>query len=166
MRGIYTSVNDIRKRVFAEVAKLSYNYQEGDLSEMELIPYRIIPGEVSTYRESVFLERAIVKERMRLAMGLSLRKPTEHAPVSTGALECVKPEKYYEPPLINVIKFACNACPDNVVMVTDACQGCLAHPCQEVCPKGAISRVKGKSVIDQNKCIKCGKCIQACQYSA
>ena len=66
MRGIYTSVNDIRKRVFAEVARLSYDYKEGDLSEMELIPYRIIPGEVSTYRESVFLERAIVKVQQRL----------------------------------------------------------------------------------------------------
>ena len=76
MRGIYTSVNDIRKRVFAEVAKLSYDYKDGDLSQMEQIPYRIIPGEVSTYRESVFLERAIVKERMRLAMGLNLRTPT------------------------------------------------------------------------------------------
>ncbi len=166
MRGVYTSVNDIRKRVFAEVARLSYSYKEGDLSEMEQIPYRIIPGEVSTYRESVFLERAIVKERMRLAMGLSLRKASEHAPVSTGAEECVKPEKYYEPPLINIIKFACHACPDNVVTVTDQCQGCLAHPCQEVCPKGAISFKHGKSVIDQDKCIKCGKCIEACPYGA
>ena len=83
MRGIHTSINDIRRAVFAEVAKLSYNYQPGDLSEMENIPYRIIPGEVSTYRESVFLERAIVKERMRLAMGLPLRTAAEHAPVST-----------------------------------------------------------------------------------
>ena len=83
MRGIYTSINDIRKKVYAEVARLSYDYKEGDLSEMELIPYRIIPGEVSTYRESVFLERAIVKERMRMAMGLNLRKASEHAPVST-----------------------------------------------------------------------------------
>ena len=76
MRGIHTSINDIRKKVFAEVARLSYRYQEGDLSDMENIPYRIIPGEVSTYRESVFLERAIVKERMRLAMGLPLRDVT------------------------------------------------------------------------------------------
>ena len=166
MRGIYTSINDIRRRVYAEVARLSYNYKEGDLSEMELIPYRIIPGEVSTYRESVFLERAIVKERMRMAMGLNLRKASEHAPVSTGAEECVKPEKYYEPPLIDVIKFACHACPDNVVTVTDGCQGCLAHPCHEVCPKEAISFRGGKSVIDQDKCIKCGKCIQACPYQA
>ena len=167
MRGIYTSVNDIRKRVFAEVARLSYSYQDdGDLSEMEQIPYRIIPGEVSVYRESVFLERAIVKERMRLAMGLTLRTAAEHAPVSTGAIECVKPEKYYQPPLINIIKFACHACPDNVVKVTDACQGCLAHPCREVCPKHAVSIKDGRSVIDPERCVKCGKCMDACAYGA
>lgn len=166
MRGIYTSVNDIRKRVFAEVARLSYNFKEGDLSEMEQIPYRIIPGEVSTYRESVFLERAIVKERMRLAMGLNLRTAAEHAPVSTGAEECVKPEKYYEPPLINIIKFACHACPDNRVVVTNQCQACLAHPCKEICPKGAISYDRRGAFIDQEKCVKCGKCIEACQYNA
>lgn len=166
MRGVYTSVNDIRKRVYAEVARLSYDYQDGDLSQMEQIPYRIIPGEVSTYRESVFLERAIVKERMRLAMGLPLRAASEHAPVSEGALECVRPEKYYQPPLINIIKFACHKCPDNVVKVTDACQGCLAHPCKEVCPKKAVSFVNGKSVIDPDQCIRCGKCVNACAYGA
>ena len=166
VRGIYTSVNDIRKRVFTEIAKLSYHYQEGDLKEMEEIPYRIIPGEVSVYRESVFLERAIVKERMRLCLGLNLRTAAEHAPVSTGAEECVKPEKYYEPPLINVISFACHACPDNVVKVSDLCQGCLAHPCREVCPKDAIHLEHGKSVIDQDKCVKCGLCVNACPYNA
>ena len=166
MRGIYTSINEIRNRVFAEVAKLSYEYEDGDLSEMENIPYRIIPGEVSVYRDSVFLERAIVKERMRLAMGLPLRTAAEHAPVSTGAIEAVKPEKYYQPPLLNIIKFACHSCPDNVVRVTDVCQGCLAHPCKEVCPKDAISTKDGKSVIDTDKCIRCGKCIAACSYGA
>ena len=166
MRGIYTSVNDIRKRVYAEVARLSYDYKDGDLSQMEQIPYRIIPGEVTVYRDSVFLERAIVKERMRLSMGLPLRSPTEHAPVSTGAEECVKPEKYYQPPLINIIKFACHACPDNVVKITDACQGCLAHPCKEVCPRGAIKFYGGKTEIDQEKCIKCGRCVGVCPYGA
>ena len=166
MRGIYTSVNDIRKRVFAEVARLSYDYKEGDLSEMEMIPYRIIPGEMSKYRESVCLERAIVKERMRLAMGLNLRTAAEHAPVSTGAEECVKPEKYYEPPLVNIIKFACHACPDNRVVVSDQCQGCLAHPCMEVCPKQAIRIRDHRAVIDPDKCIKCKKCIDVCQYHA
>ena len=58
--------------------------------------------------------------------------------------------KYYEPPLINVIKFACNGCPKKVIKVTEMCQGCLAHPCQEVCPKHAISFRNGKSHIDQS----------------
>ncbi len=166
MRGIYTSVNDMRKRVYAEVARLSYEYKEGDLSRMAEIPYKVIPGEVSVYRDSVFLERAIVREKMRMAMGLPMRSAAEQAPVFQGAEECVKPEKYYQPPLINIIKFACHACPDNVVKVTDACQGCLAHPCKEICPKGAISIKNGRSVIDEEKCIKCGKCVQACQYGA
>jgi [FeFe] hydrogenase (group B1/B3) len=166
MRGVYTSVNEIRKRVFAEVAKLSYNYEDGDLEQMEEIPYKVVPGTVSQYRESVFLERAIVRERLRLAMGLSLREMSEHGPVSKGAEECVKPEKYYQPPLVNIIKFACHKCPDNVVKVTDACQGCLAHPCREVCPKNAVRMINGKSVIDHEKCIKCGKCMSVCPYNA
>lgn len=166
MRGINTSINDIRRMVYEEIARLSYDYKDGDLSKMEKIPYKLCPGDISTYRESVFLERAIVRERMRLAMGLPLRDVSEESNVSDGAEECIKPEKYYQPPLINIIKFACHACPDNVVKVTNTCQGCLAHPCQEVCPKGAISFVEGKSFIDQDKCIKCGKCISVCPYNS
>ena len=39
MRGIYTSVNEIRKQVFAEIAKLSYEYKDGDEMRLEQIPY-------------------------------------------------------------------------------------------------------------------------------
>lgn len=165
LRGIYTNVNDIRERVYEEVARLSYEYN-GDLSPMHRIPYDVIPGSVSNYRDSVFLERAIVRERVRLAMGLNLRTIDEYNSMTDGAEECVQPEKYYQPPLINIIKFACNRCPDNELHITDVCQGCLAHPCIEVCPKGAIKMVKGKSEIDQNKCVKCGKCKDVCPYGA
>ena len=65
-----------------------------------------------------------------------------------------------------VIPSACNACPENRYEVTSSCMGCLAHPCQSVCPKGAISMKNGKSVIDQEKCIKCGKCREICPYDA
>ena len=73
---------------------------------------------------------------------------------------------YKRQPLINIIKFACNACPEKQIVVTDTCQGCLAHPCKEVCPKDAISIINGKSVIDQDKCIKCGRCMDVCPYGA
>lgn len=164
MRGIETSVIRIRRQIFTEVARLAY--EGGDYSRIEELPYKIIPGEIASYRESVFLERAIVGERLRLAIGLPLRKMTEHAPISAGIEESAVAERYYEPPLINIIKFACHSCPDKKVMVTDACQGCLAHPCKEVCPKDAVSIVNGRSVIDQDKCIKCGKCVKQCPYHA
>ena len=130
MRGIYTNVNDIRKCVFAEVAKLSYEYEDGfDMEVMHQIPYNVIPGTVTCYRDSAFLERAIVRERVRLAMGLNLRSFEEYNSITQGVEACTKPETYYQPPLINIIKFSCHKCPDNVMKVTDACQGCLAQPC-------------------------------------
>ena len=96
---------------------------------IEELPYKIIPGEVGNFRNDVFLERAIVGERLRLAMGLPYRSAAEHAPVSDNIEAADRPETYYTPPLINVIKFACNACHEKRVFVTDGCQGCLAHPC-------------------------------------
>lgn len=99
-------------------------------------------------------------------MGLSVQNHDDYIPMTADAIKAAKPETYYEPPLINIIKFACHKCPDNVMKVTDACQGCLAHPCKEVCPKGAVSIYDGKSHIDQEKCIKCGKCKSACSYGA
>ena len=95
MRGIFTSVNDMRRKVYAEVARLAYYYKEGSLIELEEIHYRITPGVVANYRDSVFLERAVVGEKVRLAMGLPFRDASEHGPIYKGAEECVKPEKYY-----------------------------------------------------------------------
>ena len=142
MRNIKCGVADIRKRVFAEVAKLAY--EGGDYTRMEKLPYEIVPGEVGRQRESVFLERAIVGERIRLAMGLPLRPVTEHSLLSDGVEESAIAEKYYDPPLINVIKYACNACAPTHYEVTGACQGCLARHCQHACPKGAISTERGR----------------------
>ena len=135
---------------------------------IEELPYKIIPGEVGNFRNDVFLERAIVCERLRLAMGLPYRGASDPAPVSQGIEEADKPETYYTPPLINVIKFACNACPEKRVYVTDGCQGCLAHPCVEVCPKDAVSldRTNGRSRIDPDKCIRCGRCLKECKFNA
>ncbi|MGI6665421.1 MAG: 4Fe-4S dicluster domain-containing protein [Christensenellaceae bacterium] len=164
MRGTHTFVNDLRKKVFAEVARLAY--EGGDYERIEEIPYRIIPGEVAEHRQNIFLERAIVGERLRLAIGLPLRPVAAHAPVGRDIKKSAIAQKYYDPPLVNIIPFACNACPEKQVLVTNACQGCLAHPCQAVCPVSAVSIVEGKSVIDKEKCINCGRCIEECPYNA
>ena len=78
MRGIPSLITDIRKKVFTEVARMAYsgNGYEG----AEDLPFKIVPGDQPLHRESIFLERAIAGERVRLAMGLSIR------PVQTRSL--------------------------------------------------------------------------------
>ena len=166
MRGIYNSVTDLRRQVFTAIASMAYDDNTDYSKRMEEIPYEILPGTKAKYRESIFLELAIVGERLRLGMGLPVRDITEYTNVSDGIEESTIAKKYYDDPLINIIKFACNACPEKKVFVTNACQGCLSHQCTEVCPKDAIHIVNGKSCIDQEKCIKCGRCMDACPYHA
>lgn len=167
-RGLDTTVTQIRRKVFTEVARMAYDKLQGADADLRMkqIPFKIVPGEEGAYRKDIFLERAIVQERVRLAMGLSTRRMDEFNSVSKGLDHAAIADKYYDPPLINVIKFACNSCPEKTVKVSDLCQGCLAHPCMEVCPKDAISWVSGRSKIDQEKCIKCGKCVDVCPYHA
>jgi len=49
--------------------------------------------------------------------------------------------------------------------ITDACKGCTA--CKKVCPTDAISgNVKEVHIIDLDKCIKCGACMEKCKFGA
>ena len=164
MRGIPSLITDIRKKVFTEVARMAYNGD--DYTKAEDLPYIIVPGDQPLHRESVFLERAIAGERVRLAMGLSVRSVQTRSLLTEGMDHAAIAQQYYEPPLINIIPYACHACPTNQYKVTENCQNCLAASCQQVCPRDAISFVNGKSFIDSSKCIKCGKCAQACSYNA
>ena len=164
MRGIPSLITDIRKKVFTEVARMAYD--GGDYTKAEDLPYIIVPGDRPLHRESVFLERAIAGERVRLAMGLGVRPIQTRSLMTDGMDAAAVAESYYEPPLVNIIPYACHACPTNQYRVTESCQNCLAASCQKVCPKDAISFVNGKSYIDPEKCIKCGKCAKACPYHA
>lgn len=165
MRGIDTPIKKLRKQVFTEVAKVAFE-SENINDDIEAIPYKITPNDTPNYRESIYRERAICSERVRLAMGLSLRPDNAPVHLTSGLDASNVAEKYYEPPLMQVIPSACDMCEDNVYEVTDQCRGCIAHPCVEVCPKEAISIINGKSYIDKEKCIKCGKCKAICPYQA
>ena len=164
MRGIPSLITDIRKKVFTEVARMAYTGNGYEAAND--LPYKIVPGDRPLHRESAFLERAIAGERVRLAMGLSLRPSDGRHLVTEGMDAAAVAEQYYEPPLINIIPYACHSCPTNQYKVTKYCQNCLARSCEKVCPRGAIEFENGKSHIDQSKCIKCGRCAKACPYNA
>ena len=152
--------------MFVEVARVAFESENDVKDAIEAIPYKITPGDRPIYRESIWRERAICSERVRLSMGLSLRPEDVPVHITSGLRESDIADKYYEPPLMQVIPSACAACAPNLYKVTDNCRGCVAHPCTEVCPKGAVSIVNGRSFIDQSKCIKCGRCKAVCPYDA
>ena len=53
MRGVHSAVDDIRRNVFTEVARVAY--EGGDLTRVEEIAYKSIRGEVAKRRHDAFL---------------------------------------------------------------------------------------------------------------
>ena len=78
VRGLDTTVRRIRRQVFEEVARLGFESCDETLNDdMEAIPYKMVNEDTKVkYRESVYRARAIVRERLRLAMGLSCGRRT------------------------------------------------------------------------------------------
>jgi len=165
MRGVHSAVDDIRRNVFTEVARLAY--ESDDLTQVDMIPYKLIQGEIAQHRHDVFLERAVVAARVRLALGMDINPKGPRMPLSALIREAATDQKYFELPLVNIIPYACNSCPPKQIRITDSCQGCISHPCMNICPVDAIYLDKDKHChIDQDKCIKCGKCFNQCPYRA
>ncbi|HHX36868.1 MAG TPA: 4Fe-4S binding protein [Clostridiaceae bacterium] len=168
MRGIFTPVTKIRREIFAQVARFAYERNPVETAHQEYydIPFRISPGETPQYRDSVFIERAVARERVRLAMGMDLRPIDNYVDLAAGFEDVNKDEKIMAMPIVNVISFACQACPTKTYRVSSNCRRCIAHPCTSVCPKKCITIGPKGAIIDEEACIRCGRCQDACPYNA
>ena len=141
MNKFDTKIQELKYEVLKELIRSAYN---GDMDDIYTdIPKKIVPGPKATMRCCIYKERAILQERIRMAKGGNKSDPN----------------------VIEVIDEACDECPIGGIYVTPACRGCLNHMCYHV-PKGAITVVNNKPIIDKDKCIECGKCVQACPYNA
>ena len=143
MRKFDTKVQHLKYKVLREVAREAW---KGTLLENVLdIPKTIIPGKNPTMRCCVYKERAILGERVKIAMGGDKNNPN----------------------VIEVIDIACDECPASGFEVTASCRGCLAHRCEDVCKRGAITFDSNHVAhIDKSKCVQCGACAKVCPYSA
>lgn len=154
----------LKREVLVRLIKafLSDNFPENT----RLIPYDMRPkySEVP-FRCCVYKERGILRARTLAGLGFSIEEDDEKTLLSEyakKALERPKPD----PNPLTVVESACHSCQDSRIYVTDLCQNCVARPCMNTCRFGAISNINGKSVIDSEKCKKCGLCMAACPYGA
>ena len=134
MRKFDTKVQHLKYKVLREVARQAWKDTLYD--NLLDIPKLIVPGKTPTMRCCVYKERAILTERVKLAMGGDKDNPN----------------------VIEVIDIACDECPVGGYEVTDACRGCLAHRCEDVCRFGAIMDKSFMiNAIDLIKKSQCGK---------
>ena len=85
MRGLETPVRKIRRQVFREVSKVAFeSTSENLIEEIEEIPYRLVTEDGEKYRDSMYRARAVVSERVRLAMGMSLRPEDRPVHITAG----------------------------------------------------------------------------------
>lgn len=143
MRKFDTKVQHLKYKVLREVARLAWN--DSLLDNIMDIPKTLVPGNQPTMRCCVYKERAILGERVKIAMGGDKNNPN----------------------VIEVIEIACDECPVGGYEVTNACRGCLAHRCEDVCKRGAIFFDHNHVAhIDKSKCVECGACAKVCPYTA
>ena len=143
MRKFDTKVQYLKYKVLREVARLAW--EDKLLDNLMDIPTKLIPGKEPTMRCCVYKERAILGERVKLAIGGDKNNPN----------------------VIEVIDIACDECPVGGFEVTNACRGCLAHRCEDVCKFGALSFDHNHVAhIDKSKCKECGACARVCPYTA
>lgn len=154
----------LKKEIIEKIIKAFYsdNYPENT----RLIPYDLRPkGAEVPYRCCIYKERAILKERVKAGLGLSLENDDDTKLLTEYAKDALNREKPEEKPL-TVLDAACAGCVPSRVYVTNLCKGCIARPCQNACKFGAIEIVNGKSKIDGAKCKNCKMCMSACPYNA
>ncbi len=143
MHKFDTKVQHLKYKVLREVARQAWN---GTLMQNIMdIPKIIVPGNIPTMRCCVYKERAILGERVKLAMGGDRNDKN----------------------VIQVIDIACDECPIGGYEVTNACRGCLAHRCEDACKMNAITfDHQHVAHIDKSKCVNCGACSRVCPYTA
>ncbi len=143
MRKFDTKVQYLKYKVLREVARQAWN--DTLLENIFDIPKTIVPGNEPTMRCCVYKERAILEERVKIAMGGDKNNRN----------------------VIEVIDIACDECPVGGYEVTNACRGCLAHRCEDVCKKGALTFDHNHVAhIDKSKCVECGACAKVCPFAA
>lgn len=153
-----TETAKLRRMVLTSIARFTLNDQLPE--RIYDILYRgSVTEDSPRYRCCVHKERAVLKNRIDMAFGLKVGINI----IDAAKIALVTPVDTTLP-ILDVLPVACDQCPIDKYMVTNACRHCISHKCIDDCPKKAISIHQNRAFIDKNKCIECGRCKNACPY--
>jgi [FeFe] hydrogenase (group B1/B3) len=144
MRIFDTKVQELKYTVLMELAWQTWRGNDA-FSVFNEIANEIVKKDEPPMSCCIYKDRAIVAERIRIALGGNKNNPN----------------------VIQVIDISCDECPEAGHVVTDLCRGCVAHRCADACKPGAIHfDEEQRAHIDKSKCVECGRCAAVCPYSA
>jgi [FeFe] hydrogenase (group B1/B3) len=159
-------VDELRREVLRLVARAFMSGEDTGRS-VEKIPFALRPKNAASDRCCIYKDRAILRYRCMAAMGfLPEEDPDDTTPLSEYAALAGERKTNKASFVLSACDVACHGCAQARYFVTNACQGCIAHPCMGACRFGAVHIVNGRSQIDISKCRNCGKCMDSCPYCA
>lgn len=161
MNGL-SEIAVIKRKVLKEVATLAW---QDRLGEIDALPKRLTQEGITNYRCCEYRERAILTDRIKLALGAVLDHDEERLSTVVAAIT-EHPTRAADEPNITVLNKACDRCPIDKMVVTNACRNCVAHNCVNVCPREAITIVNKRAYINRDRCVECGLCAKACRFGA
>ncbi len=166
---VFNKAMELRRNTLKTIVSL---YEKDLLREkFPKLVREILPGDNPVYRNNIYREREILKQRIKIYLDFDYEKTRD-----LELFELVdhldskffrkKDELRGRNKYVRVIKEACDVCPSGKYYATDLCRNCIAHNCTNVCPRDAIVFEEGRAKIIPEKCIGCGLCAKSCDYYA
>ena len=146
---IKNKTTQIREQAVIEIVRLM---RQGELKAgLPKLIRRILPGPNPTYRDSLYMEREVLMQRIKIYLGLDYKQTkdlelyelAEHLPaILTETSDWQAGNK-----IIQVVKEGCDACPSSGYYISDLCRNCLEKRCVAACPKNSIDIIGNLSLI-------------------
>jgi len=163
----YTNSPERQRREL--MIRVACEFKKGTLQDMiDKLPCYIKPSGSKPLHCCLEHDRAVIRCRIMALLGFDAQDEQDDSRFPHEYLDLVSADSERPERPLTVARTACSSCPDaKIEVVQSLCRNCFAQTCIHVCPNNAINIMRGKAFINQESCVKCGKClIDVCLYNA
>ena len=163
----YTNSPERQRREL--MIRLACEFRKGTLQDtIDKLPCYVKPSGSKPLHCCLEHDRAVLRCRIMALLGFDAQDEQDDSRFPHEYLELISADSERPERPLTVASIACSSCPDaKIEVVQSLCRNCFAQTCIHVCPNNAINIMRGKAFINQESCVKCGKClIDVCLYNA